>query len=78
VQANNFTYQVKKARIKVAKPNREEKLSLHVTRGELYMISRKARAIGMSRPDLVVDAVTQYEKDGNHKQRIEQVNQVQY
>jgi len=46
----------------MAKELRNELLSLRITRDELYMISRKARELGMSRPNLIVDAVQKYEK----------------
>lgn len=42
-----------------------ENLNLRITRDELHMISRKAKALGMSRPNLVVDAVIEYEKEKN-------------
>ena len=44
---------------------RVENLTLRITRDELYMISRKAKALGMSRPNLVIDAVIEYEKEKN-------------
>jgi len=43
---------------------RTERLTLQITLRELYFISRKARALGMSRPNLVIEAVTKYQKDG--------------
>jgi len=44
---------------------RDQRLTLLVTQSELYMISRKAHSLGMSRPNLVVDAVLKYCKDNN-------------
>jgi len=40
---------------------REERLTLQLTQSELYMISRKAKALGMSRPNMIVNAVIDYE-----------------
>jgi transposase-like protein len=46
----------------VTKELRNELLSLKITRSELYEISRIARKLGMSRPNLIIDAVRKYEK----------------
>ena len=43
---------------------REERLTLQLTQSELYMISRKAKSLGMSRPNMVVSAVLEYVCDG--------------
>ena len=44
---------------------RTERLTLRITLSELYMISRKAKALGMSRPNLVIAAVNKYQNDSN-------------
>ena len=53
---------------KRSKEKRERRLSIEITRSELYMISRKAKSLGLSRPDMIVDAVIKYEKDEAQKQ----------
>ena len=40
---------------------RDRRLTLDVTEKELYLISRKARVLGVSRANLVVNAVIGYE-----------------
>ena len=46
---------------------REHVLGLRITLSELYFISRKAKALGMSRPNLIITAVMNYEKNINEE-----------
>jgi hypothetical protein len=56
-----YSYSIKE--VYMSKERREELLSLRITRTELYFISRQAKALNMSRPNLIIEAVKKYVKD---------------